>query len=48
MVGVLEHLAEQGSERRIAVLVSARAQLLAAGVPTADIHYEVFGPDLGL
>ncbi|MFH8750557.1 globin domain-containing protein [Streptomyces rimosus] len=27
---------------------AARAQLLAAGVPAADIHYEVFGPDLGL
>ncbi|KOT66248.1 MULTISPECIES: globin domain-containing protein [Streptomyces] len=27
---------------------AARAQLLAAGVAAADIHYEVFGPDLGL
>ncbi|KOU00632.1 hemin transporter [Streptomyces sp. NRRL F-5755] len=27
---------------------AARAQLLEAGVPAADIHYEVFGPDLGL
>ncbi|MEU7206455.1 globin domain-containing protein [Streptomyces sp. NPDC045470] len=26
----------------------ARGQLLAAGVAAADIHYEVFGPDLGL
>jgi nitric oxide dioxygenase len=29
-------------------LRAARAQLLAAGVPAADIHYEVFGPDLWL
>ncbi|MGV9268465.1 globin domain-containing protein [Kitasatospora sp. NPDC003701] len=29
-------------------LRSVRAQLLAAGVPAADIHYEVFGPDLWL
>ncbi|MFF7729475.1 globin domain-containing protein [Streptomyces sp. NPDC008001] len=29
-------------------LRSARTQLLAAGVPAADIHYEVFGPDLWL
>ncbi|MGK5732301.1 globin domain-containing protein [Streptomyces sp. URMC 124] len=29
-------------------LRSARAQLLAAGVAAADIHYEVFGPDLWL
>ncbi|MFH8344309.1 globin domain-containing protein [Streptomyces sp. NPDC018045] len=27
---------------------AARSQLLAAGVSAADIHYEVFGPDLGL
>jgi ferredoxin-NADP reductase len=27
---------------------SVRAQLLARGMPAADIHYEVFGPDLGL
>ncbi|MFR9804012.1 globin domain-containing protein [Pseudonocardia sp. RS010] len=27
---------------------SVRAQLLERGVPAADIHYEVFGPDLGL
>ncbi|WP_406454664.1 FAD-binding oxidoreductase [Streptomyces sp. NBC_00876] len=27
---------------------SVRAQLLAQGVPAADIHYEVFGPDLWL
>lgn len=27
-------------------LRAARTQLLAAGVPAADIHYEVFGPDL--
>ncbi|MFE5535085.1 globin domain-containing protein [Streptomyces sp. NPDC056492] len=27
---------------------SVRAQLLARGVPAADIHYEVFGPDLWL
>ncbi|GCD33798.1 hemin transporter [Streptomyces chrestomyceticus JCM 4735] len=27
---------------------AARTQLLEAGVPAADIHYEVFGPDLGL
>ncbi|MFF9478648.1 globin domain-containing protein [Streptomyces sp. NPDC014733] len=27
---------------------AARAQLLAAGVGPADLHYEVFGPDLGL
>ncbi|GAA3160165.1 MULTISPECIES: globin domain-containing protein [Streptomyces] len=27
---------------------AARAQLLAAGVRPADLHYEVFGPDLGL
>ncbi|TVL92474.1 globin domain-containing protein [Streptomyces sp. SAJ15] len=27
---------------------AARAQLLAAGVPARAIHYEVFGPDLGL
>ncbi|MFJ3878872.1 globin domain-containing protein [Streptomyces sp. NPDC090077] len=27
---------------------SVRAQLIAAGVPAADIHYEVFGPDLWL
>ncbi|MFE0044068.1 globin domain-containing protein [Streptomyces albireticuli] len=27
---------------------AVRAQLLAAGVPAADIHYEVFGPDLWL
>lgn len=27
---------------------AARGQLLAAGVGAADIHYEVFGPDLGL
>ncbi|MBM4791699.1 hemin transporter [Streptomyces sioyaensis] len=27
---------------------AARTQLLAAGVPAAQIHYEVFGPDLGL
>ncbi|MEU7259188.1 globin domain-containing protein [Streptomyces rimosus] len=27
---------------------AARAQLLEAGVAAADIHYEVFGPDLGL
>jgi nitric oxide dioxygenase len=117
MVGMLEHLAEQGSERRVAVLhadrspaahafrgrvadlvgklpqatldiwyeqpdhgdgetvshagyldltvttvpvqsiaylcgpvpflTAARSQLLAAGLPASDIHYEVFGPDLG-
>ncbi|MFI1971294.1 globin domain-containing protein [Streptomyces cinnamoneus] len=29
-------------------LRAARAQLLAAGVAPADIHYEVFGPDLWL
>ncbi|MFI9202028.1 globin domain-containing protein [Streptomyces sp. NPDC053048] len=29
-------------------LKSARAQLLTAGVAAADIHYEVFGPDLWL
>ncbi|MFD5087015.1 globin domain-containing protein [Kitasatospora sp. NPDC058201] len=29
-------------------LRSVRGQLLAAGVPAADIHYEVFGPDLWL
>ena len=29
-------------------LVAARTQLLAAGIPAADIQYEVFGPDLGL
>ncbi|GAA4851454.1 FAD-binding oxidoreductase [Saccharopolyspora rosea] len=29
-------------------LRSARAQLRALGVPAADIHYEVFGPDLWL
>ncbi|MFI2211314.1 globin domain-containing protein [Streptomyces sp. NPDC020141] len=29
-------------------LRAARAQLLARGVPAADIHYEVFGPDLWL
>jgi nitric oxide dioxygenase len=27
---------------------AVRAQLLAKGVPAADIHYEVFGPDLWL
>lgn len=27
---------------------AARTQLLASGVPAAQIHYEVFGPDLGL
>ncbi|MFF7471747.1 globin domain-containing protein [Streptomyces sp. NPDC008092] len=27
---------------------AVRAQLLAQGVPAADIHYEVFGPDLWL
>ncbi|MEV4555496.1 globin domain-containing protein [Kitasatospora sp. NPDC049285] len=27
---------------------AVRARLLAAGVPAADIHYEVFGPDLWL
>ncbi|WP_326591678.1 globin domain-containing protein [Streptomyces brevispora] len=27
---------------------SVRTQLLAKGVPSADIHYEVFGPDLWL
>lgn len=27
---------------------AVRAQLLEAGVPSAAIHYEVFGPDLGL
>ncbi|WP_285733081.1 globin domain-containing protein [Kitasatospora phosalacinea] len=27
---------------------AVRTQLLAAGVPAADIHYEVFGPDLWL
>lgn len=27
---------------------AVRGQLLAAGVPAADIHYEVFGPDLWL
>ena len=27
---------------------SVRTQLLERGVPAADIHYEVFGPDLGL
>lgn len=26
----------------------ARTQLLEAGVPAADIHYEIFGPDMGL
>ncbi|WP_042391908.1 globin domain-containing protein [Streptacidiphilus carbonis] len=29
-------------------LTSARSQLLAAGVPAESVHYEVFGPDLGL
>lgn len=29
-------------------LRAARGQLLAAGVPAAAIHYEVFGPDLWL
>ncbi|CAM5357713.1 globin domain-containing protein [Streptomyces abikoensis] len=29
-------------------LRSARAQLLAAGVPAAAVHYEVFGPDMWL
>ncbi|MCC3775142.1 globin domain-containing protein [Streptomyces sp. UNOB3_S3] len=29
-------------------LKTARAQLLASGVAAADIHYEVFGPDLWL
>ncbi|MEU4118669.1 globin domain-containing protein [Kitasatospora sp. NPDC028055] len=29
-------------------LRAVRGQLLAAGVPAADIHYEVFGPDLWL
>lgn len=29
-------------------LKAARGQLLASGVPAADIHYEVFGPDLWL
>ncbi|MEU9080112.1 globin domain-containing protein [Kitasatospora sp. NPDC048538] len=29
-------------------LRTVREQLLAAGVPAADIHYEVFGPDLWL
>ncbi|MEU1312478.1 globin domain-containing protein [Streptomyces cinnamoneus] len=29
-------------------LRAARAQLLAAGVAAADVHYEVFGPDLWL
>ncbi|MFI9719777.1 globin domain-containing protein [Streptomyces sp. NPDC052396] len=29
-------------------LRAARAQLLAAGVAPADVHYEVFGPDLWL
>ncbi|MFJ7277092.1 globin domain-containing protein [Kitasatospora sp. NPDC098663] len=29
-------------------LRAVREQLLAAGVPAADIHYEVFGPDLWL
>ena len=29
-------------------LRSVRTQLLQAGVPAADIHYEVFGPDLWL
>ncbi|WP_369182149.1 globin domain-containing protein [Streptomyces sp. Y1] len=29
-------------------LKHVREQLLAAGVPAADIHYEVFGPDLWL
>ncbi|MET9645886.1 globin domain-containing protein [Streptomyces syringium] len=32
----------------IPFLRSARAQLLDAGVAAADIHYEVFGPDLWL
>jgi nitric oxide dioxygenase len=27
---------------------AVRAQLLGLGVPAADIHYEVFGPDLWL
>ncbi|MGG8405731.1 hemin transporter, partial [Streptomyces sp. 12297] len=27
---------------------AVRGQLLAKGVPAADIHYEVFGPDLWL
>lgn len=27
---------------------AVRAQLLAKGVAPADIHYEVFGPDLWL
>ena len=27
---------------------AVRAQLLDSGVPSAAIHYEVFGPDLGL
>ncbi|MFG2620997.1 globin domain-containing protein [Streptomyces sp. NPDC048507] len=27
---------------------SVRAQLIAKGVPAADVHYEVFGPDLWL
>jgi nitric oxide dioxygenase len=27
---------------------AVREQLLAKGVPAADIHYEVFGPDLWL
>lgn len=25
---------------------AVRTQLLAKGIPAADIHYEVFGPDL--
>ncbi|WP_033332185.1 globin domain-containing protein [Streptomyces novaecaesareae] len=29
-------------------LRAVRGQLLAAGIPAADIHYEVFGPDLWL
>ncbi|MFD7578998.1 hemin transporter, partial [Kitasatospora sp. NPDC059817] len=29
-------------------LRAVREQLLTAGVPAADIHYEVFGPDLWL
>lgn len=27
---------------------AVRTQLLGKGVPAADIHYEVFGPDLWL
>ena len=30
----------------VVFMKAVRAQLLAAGVPAADIHYEVFGPDL--